>query len=490
MKSDILLYVDAASSDDDLMFIDMFLPDALVERLGACGAGTVYFSVPETYSGRLSGNEDCLVRSGQDDVEFWKRIFEQTGSDHICKIHAESPFLDPRIISDMIDHHLKYLAEFTYSENLPPGFSCEIVSRDLISAIPDISEKTLPLAQVIRANINHFDIELYYRDPDLRDKRISFLSSNRRDRRIMEEIYRATGAIPAYDDMRGIIDKNPEVLFAGPSYLEIELSGKCDLDCVFCYRKTLPQQHGDMDPALIRKILDGMKSFDLPYTVCFGGSGEPLMHPNAYEIFASTCGESLVESVIVETNGLYADANYRNFIMDAGKKIKTIVNINGIDADTYKKLHNGNSFDQVRQNILDLQACAGERLYIQIMKINETEPFLDAYYDYWERNGVAIILQKQNTFLGKIADRRYSDLSPLDRIPCWHLQRDLYITADGTVCFCKQDIDGTSARGSVASAALTDIWKKKRPDFMKEYAKDYQAAPDCASCDEWYTFNC
>ena len=47
--------------------------------------------------------------------------------------------------------------------------------------------------------------------------------------------------------------------------------------------------------------------------------------------------EPLVESVIVETNGLYADANYRNFIMDAGPKIRTIVNINGMNAETYRE---------------------------------------------------------------------------------------------------------------------------------------------------------
>jgi hypothetical protein len=54
---------------------------------------------------------------------------------------------------------------------------------------------------------------------------------------------------------------------------------------------------------------------------------------------------------------------------------------------------------------------------------------------------VPIILQKQNVYLGRVEDRRYSDLSPVERIPCWHLQRDLFILSDGTVGFCKQDVD-------------------------------------------------
>jgi spiro-SPASM protein len=232
-----------------------------------------------------------------------------------------------------------------------------------------------------------------------------------------------------------------------------------------------------------------MKRFGLPYTVCFGGSGEPLMHPQFYEIASRAAAEPLVDSVIVETNGLYMDANYRGFIMDAGLKIRTIVNMNGYNAETYRKLHGADHFDAVLGNIMGLAESAGDRVHVQIMKINETEPYLDAYYDYWEKQKVQIILQKQNTFLGRIPDRRYSDLSPLERIPCWHLQRDLYVTSDGGVSFCKQDIDGACSQGSLGTASLADIWEKKKKDFVREYTGDYPTIPDCKSCDEWYTFN-
>lgn len=388
----------------------------------------------------------------------------------------------------MIDTHLEYLAEFTFSENLPAGLSCEIVSRALIDAIPELSEKTLPLSQVIKANINHFDVEIFYKEPDIRDKRISFLSTSRRDRRIMEAIRRENKA-PAYAEIKPLIELKPELLYIGPSYIEIELTGRCDLDCIFCYRKTLGTVHGDMEPALAKGLFEQMRRFDLPYTVCFGGSGEPLMHRNFYEIASLAASEPLVESLIVETNGLYADTNYRNFIMDAGPKIRTIVNINGFNPETYRNMHGADSFESVLQNVLGLAEAARDRLYVQIMKINETEQFLDAYYDFWEKHKVQIILQKQNTFLGRIKDRRYSDLSPVERTPCWHLQRDIYITADGGVSFCKQDVDGACSPGSLGAVSLADVWEKKKADFIREYRKDYPTSPDCKSCDEWYTFN-
>jgi spiro-SPASM protein len=489
LKSDILIYIDA-TSDDGLRFIDLFLPEYLAGKLRILDlAGNVYYSVPKEYHGALSSNPACMVRTGGDDVEFWKDLFIRTGSAHLCKISADSPFLDPSVIGEMIELHLKYLAEFTFSENLPAGFSCEVVSRELIDAIPEFKEKTLPLSQVVRSNINQFDIEIYYKDPDIRDKRISFLSGRVRDARIMERIWRLNNAAPIYEHVKYAIEDAPEVLYVGPSYLEIELSGKCDLDCLFCYRRTLKREHGDMDPELFKTVISQMKDFGLPYTVSFGGSGEPLMNPRFYEILAAAAEEPLIESVIVETNGIYADVNYRNVIMDAGPKIKTIFNMNGMNAETYTKLHGNNFFEKVSQNILALKEACPDRLYLQIMKIRETEPFLDSYYDYWEKHKVPVILQKQNTYLGRVQDRRYSDLSPIDRIPCWHLQRDLYILWDGTVCYCKQDVDGEVACGNIATGTLTRIWEAKKPGFLRDYRKEYPSNPDCKSCDEWYTFN-
>lgn len=490
MKTDILIYIEDALSDDDLAFADTYLPDTYVERFRSLkNAGALYFSVPDQYRGKLTGNSACFVRSGADDVDFWKDLFARTGSAHLCKIRADAPFLDPAIIAEIIDLHLTYLAEFTYSENLPAGLTCEILSKELIDAIPVIDQKTLPLAQVIKSNINNFDIEIYYKDPDIRDKRLSFLSTRRRDARVMENIYRLGTTVPPYEQLKEIIEKNPGVLYLGPSYLEIELTGECELDCLFCYRKTLAGTHGKLEILLYKSILEQMRAFNLPYTVCFGGSGEPLMHPHFYEILAMAQDEPLVESIIIETNGLYCDANYRTVIMEKARKAKTIVNMNGMDRETYEKLHGLDRFELVHRNILALREAAGDRLYIQIMKINETEPYLDAYYDFWEKQKVPIVLQKQNIYLGRIRDRRYSDLSPLDRIPCWHLQRDLYITADGSATFCKQDVDAAHACGNVKDISLADVWEKKKTAFVNEYTKNYPAQPDCRSCDEWYTFN-
>ncbi|HSV96689.1 MAG TPA: spiro-SPASM protein [Spirochaetota bacterium] len=493
MKVDALLYIEDGLADADLAVAGEFVPDTLRNALLTLGVfAAVHVTAPASYSGALAGTPGFSVRSDRDDVAFWKRLFAETGADHIALVYADSPLLDPEIIRDMLGVHLRYLAEFTYSENLPRGYSCEIISHELVKSVPESDGTMLPLSEVVRSNINQFDVELYYRDPDIREKRLSFRSGDRRERRIIENILSITGKKPSYAEIGDIITANPQALHVGPSYLEIELTGRCDLDCVFCFRKKLSAERGDMQTSVFERLIEGLASFGLPYSLCFGGSGEPLMHGSFFELTSRALCEPLLKNLILETNGLLAGENFASFVRSAGDgRLRVIVNLNAIDPATYAALHGADHFERVHRNVLALREAlpAKESLYVQILKINETEPFLDRYYDAWEKNGVAIILQKQNTYLGMIQDRRYSDLSPLERIPCWHLQRDCYVLSSGAVAFCRQDVDGASARGTLANETLQAVWEKSRESFVRDYKGELSSRPDCRSCDEWYTFN-
>ncbi len=499
----VLIKIDDGINETDLYFNNSFVPEMIGENIKkAFPDFRVFYSISSSYNGKLKTFSNVLKREGNDDISFWKNFFTTTSSDHAVVLNGDSPFFDHEILKEMLDVHVKYLAEFTFSENLPEGFACEIISHELINQVPDIDEKTLPLGKVIRANINKFDVELFYKEPDIRNKRISFRLNNKRDRRIMENLCNIKKTIPQYSEIKSLIESNPETLFISPSYLELELTGKCSLDCIFCYRKALSSPgHGNMEVGAFNKILEGMHDFSLPYTLCFTGSGEPMEHPGFYSFMETALKEDLVEQLVIETNGILADSNFKSFMSKTeNSRIKIIVNNNGIDKESYQKYHGTDAFDLVLKNIISLKELNSmeERVYIQIMKINETDEFsnendiksyLDKYYDFWEGQKIPIILQKQNTYFGRIPDRKYSDLSPVKRTPCWHLQRDLYILSDGTVSFCKQDIDGSYPCGSIKTMTLKEIWDKQGQYFIDNYNKCFTDEPDCRNCDEWYTFN-
>jgi spiro-SPASM protein len=493
LKIDLVLYLEKNIDDQALECAGIYIPDRITSVFkNNALISNIHYSIPESYAGRLQKEINCHVRTGDDDVEFWKDLFVKTNAESLIKIFADSPFIDPSIINEMIKIHTENIAEYTFSENLPPGLTCDCISSEMISSIPAFDKKTLPLSTVVKSHINQFDVELYYKDPDIRNKRLSFRSSNLRDKKIMGNIHHSIGEIPSYSEIKNIIESNPEVLFIGPSYIEIELTGRANHTCIFSYRHSIAKEHPDMDVNLVKKIISGMQTFGCPYSVCLGGSGDPLLHPNFYEVLDIFANEFLIENIIVETDGLFPDSNYKQYLHKSiNNRIKTIINMNGYDQETYALIHTVDSFKQVFDNVMSLKELNDqhEQIYLQIMKIRETEPFLDKYYDFWENYKIPIILQKQNTYLGKIKDRRYSDLSPLERTPCWHLQRDMYILSDGRVCFCKQDINAEYSRGCLTDELLQDIWEKGKGPFLNDYQKKYPACPDCLKCDEWYTFN-
>lgn len=502
-KVDVIIAIDDDVNDESLFFNDRFIPEIITDRIKESNSEiNFYYSLPTSYSGRLKSAGNCFVRENGDDIIFWKKFFSSVSSEHVAVISGDSLFFDPVILSEMSDIHLKYLAEFTFSENLPDGFACELISRELVNQVPDTDEKTLPLGRVVRANINRFDVELFYKEPDIRSKRISFRMNNLREKSIMQNLYNLNGSIPAYAEIKGLIDSNPDVLFNGPSYVELELTGKCSLDCIFCYRKSLKNgEHGHLSEQAFKSVLDGMRGFNLPYTLCLSGSGEPMEHPSFYSMLESAVKEPLVERIIVETNGVHAGMNFKSFVeRTENSKVHVIVNNNGLDRESYIRFHGADQYDTVLKNITSLAGLNRDsnRVYIQVMKINETDEFakandtktyLDRYYDFWESQKIPIILQKQNVYSARIPDRRYSDLSPVKRTPCWHLQRDIYILSDGTVSFCKQDIDGENSYGNVTASSLDEIWNRQRQMFLEDYKENYPEKPDCRNCDEWYTFN-
>jgi spiro-SPASM protein len=491
MKRALVINVEEGITDDLLVFSGRFVPDILTDRLKSC-ADSIVISIPESYRGKLSDRKESIVRKN-DDISCWKDIAAKTDSESLVRVFADSPFIDPSIISEMCEVHEKYLAEFTYSENLPAGLSCEIFSSELIKSLPVTDEKRLPLAQVIRSNINQFDVELFYKAPDIRDKRIFFRSRDKREKKIMEELYSRNAGYPSYDDLKKLIEDNCDALYAGPSYLEIELTGNAEIETIYSWRKAIKSHRGNMDLPLLKKILSETASFGLNYTVCFGGAGDPMLHPSFYEALDMARAEPLVNAIMIETDGTQANHNFTQYIGKANDpRITVIVEMNGYNSETYLKIHGCDRFDEVKKNIILLRDAFNsnlKNLYIQLMKINETEQFLDEYYDFWEAEKVQIILQKQNTCLGLVEDRKYYDLTPLERVPCWHLQRDLFILSDGTVGFCKQDINGSFSKWNLKNASLGDIWDSKKVIFVNDYKGKRSTSPDCAKCDEWYTFN-
>ena len=80
-------------------------------------------------------------------------------------------------------------------------------------------------------------------------------------------------------------------------------------------------------------------------------------------------------------------------------------------------------------------------------------------------------------------------MTPLERSPCWHLRRDMFIRADGAVSLCKQDIENNVILGNISKESVLEIRKKASSYWEKNFVGGFEEIPDCNKCDEYFTFN-
>ncbi|EMY79463.1 spiro-SPASM protein [Leptospira weilii serovar Ranarum str. ICFT] len=404
------------------------------------------------------------------------------------------PCLDENLSLEIYQRHDRYLSQYSYSENLPSGIVPAILSREFTNGIPDTVQTSAQ--EYLNKNINHYDVEIFYHAPDLRQYRLDFSLKNKRSLNLVEGFLKSKEEWN-YSEILPWILEHPEVFRTGPSYLELEVYRGCELSCSFCPRQFTPNdQDGTfLSPEFLENLLKQQEeSFSNEYSVCFGGLGEPLLHPKFTELISATLGtSSLMRELIVET-ALYSDLNsileFLNTIDFASKeRITWIVNLTTFNPEKYKTLYGKKILDRVLSNLEQLgKIFPKNRIYLQFLKIQEAEDEVETWVDETEKQGYGVVLQKYNRYAGLMPEKRVTDLTPIRREFCWHLDRDLYVNSDGTVSVCKQIPNKES--GNLHKETLIQIWRKGLPSFSDSLnGKHETTGAPCLSCDEWYTFN-
>ena len=131
-----------------------------------------------------------------------------------------------------------------------------------------------------------------------------------------------------------------------PIYIEYSPVGSCNHRCIFCAYDYIGYQPRKLDTInTITSIKDfaklGVKA------MLFAGEGEPLLHPDI-DRFISTCYENQIDSGIY-TNGALLDEKRIKNILDKLTFIR--ISFNAGNKETYKKVHQIDTFDKVVKNI-------------------------------------------------------------------------------------------------------------------------------------------
>ncbi len=457
--------------------------------------GTLYVDAPEEYFWPVIQN---LLDSIKPD---WNKIpeqetealavryvFAQTQSESLIFFPSLYPLQDTALSQKLEAIHDKYIAEISFVENAPEGICPLFIHKDFFTTMEEenLNPGTLSLREFTEKNINQFQVEVHFEDPDYRILRLDFSGSSVDSLELSHRFLKKAGGDWNYSQIDNAVKSFPEILLSRPWYFEIELSTACNYSCNFCPRTVAMPQPAHLSTEILDSILSYIDSLPDAAAVALGGLGEPMQHPQFNAILENLLGQNKIHTVVLETNGQFLPA-LKPFAQsfEAQKKLHVIINVNSLEK--YGELHGGQFPEEqlkawaaiIRENPI--------KTYMQVLKITDNEEEIDSLYNFADQHGFEFLFQKYNNYAGLIPQRRVSDMTPLERTACWHLRRDLFIRANGDVAFCKQDVQGARTRGNLLQISLSHLYSKIEQDWKQHAKGNYNDL--CAACDEYYTFN-
>ena len=478
---------------------------------------------------------DCLSR-------------ESAGYDLLYFAWADCPLLDPALAAALAERHLRYSAEYSYADGWPYGFAPELLAPGTAGILYKIlGENDGPverdtLFEVLKKDINAFDIETEISPVDLRPYRFTLAADSRRNllllSRMIEAGYTSASAAEAF------IREKPEMLRTLPAFFSILVSGDCPQACPLCpwpkfgSSSANNSNAGDagassgalapgkwMPKAAFGELLDKIVDFAGDGVIDLSLWGELALHPEKLDLIQMVFDRPAL-SLIIETSGIGWTRPELEDIAKAASlasprknhmpPVSWIVSLDAFDPVRYREVR-GAGYGEAKtcaKTLLSLFPGNAGRdshgdAYVQAIRVKGSEDDIESFYRSWKgdelpipasgviparwTNGSHIIIQKYDDFAGSLPKLQASDLSPVKRRPCWHILRDMNILLDGTVVSCREDLGALAGKGdkpalgNVFSDGLDLIWQKGAALYREHCVPEYKGI--CADCDEYYTYN-
>ncbi|MFP4231831.1 MAG: spiro-SPASM protein [Spirochaetaceae bacterium] len=419
---------------------------------------------------------------------------EAQGTEALLYCRLDTPFLDAEVTRQMLANHYTYVAEYSFADGYPEGVTPEIVDPRILGRLLTLAEGAPEpvdrrgLFAVVQKDINAFDVETELSPVDLRMLRATLACDIRRNFILCDRIAgKTTGNAREVGEL---LQRRGELLRTLPAFTSIQVvEGDVQRPIHSPYPLIRPdalETRSEMSRARFEALVQELAEFAPDGMVHISLWGEVGLHSDVAGLVEAVEAQPGLD-LLVETSGV----GWQSETLAAVARMhlastRFIVDLDTDDEESYRRVR-GEGFQEARRTADTLLEAHGERVYVQAVRMQETEAEVEAFYRAWKQRGAQVIVQKYDHYCGRLPDRRVADISPVSRFPCRHTQRDLYVLADGTVPMCREDIDRDHSMGNVFEDGIETVWNNASEAHLRQVRQDYPEL--CRGCDEYYTFN-
>ena len=284
-----------------------------------------------------------------------------------------------------------------------------------------------------------------------------------------------------------------------PDDIAIETVMGCNLRCPMCPISVGPDAMNGrparvMTLDVYRRILEQIA--DRRRFILLTIIGEPLLHPRIVEFVALAKGDGHRVGLITNGTRLHRPMAIR--LIEAGLDVLTM-SVDGFRKETFESVRIGARHDVVFGNLRDLiseNASRGHPLRIEINYVvsSRTAPECDRFFAEFSPLVARINFNPIADFGGQFVPPeellpatgdprmllRRSATAP--RLPCIHLWRQMFVSVEGRLMLCCNDIKLESALPSVTERPLRDIWRDEMEQHRRNHVEGAFDREPCRSC--------
>lgn len=451
---------------------------------------------------------------------------ETAGAENIIFTYNDCPFLNTEITKKLLDSHVKYNSEYTFADGYSLGLTPEVINIGTIKILKNIAETIQKeegqkkvtrqsIFNLIKTDINSFEIETVIADKDWRLLRLNFDCRNKDYYISCVNLFNklneagiscCNGSI---NEINELAEKTPAVLKTVPGFYNIQITDFASDKCIYCpyaseYKKknnsSCESAKNYISNEAFSNLIQKISDFSENAVVGFSLWGEAFSHPDLID-FIKTVLSYKGLSVFIETEGWNISEDFCNELKNildnceertnGWQPVMIAVQMDSVTQETYSKIHGKEkNLDSVIEMVKKLENANPGNVYPQFVRMNLNEPELESFFRFWKEkenpSKGQFIIQKYDDYAGLLPDEKSADLSPIDRNVCWHLRRDMSILTNGDVLLCKEYVLD-NVIGNVFKEDLVEIWKKM--DCVLEEHINCKYTNKCEKCDESYTYN-
>jgi MoaA/NifB/PqqE/SkfB family radical SAM enzyme len=264
-------------------------------------------------------------------------------------------------------------------------------------------------------------------------------------------------------------------LLQGLPRFDIEVSLKCNINCVMCPRDKITRPQRIMSDQLLDVLVDWLP--DIESEIFFCGLGEPLLNRNIYACITKLYKRK--NRTGITSNGLLMNPETINRLIEA--KVNFIhISFPSLNKEIYERMMKGSIFETVLGHLKYLSKVKPKELEVELAFTEQEENVGEI--ECVKSFALELDFGFQHNVLhtrGGHLSHNYKPHTRGDLRTCAVFAGNNFITSEGYILACCHDLEGKTILGNIKDTSFTDLLIMKKSRIMKN-----QWFGICSKCDD------